>query len=153
MHMKVGIASDHGGFDLKQVISIMLKESGYEVKDFGNMVRDDEDDFPDYIFPLGNAVAAGEVDRGIAFCGSGVGAAIAANKVPGIRASLVTDHFTAHQGVEDDDMNLLCLGGRVTGISVAKEIVKAFLAARFSGGEKYVRRLDKIRKMENRNGR
>jgi ribose 5-phosphate isomerase B len=151
--MKVGIASDHGGFDLKQVISTMLKESGYEVKDFGNTVRNDEDDFPDYIFPLASAVAAGEVERGIAFCGSGVGAAVAANKVTGVRASLVTDHFTAHQGVEDDDMNLLCLGGRVTGISVAKEIVKAFLEARFSGGEKYVRRLDKISKMENRNGR
>jgi ribose 5-phosphate isomerase B len=151
--MKVGIASDHGGFDLKQVISNMLSESGYDVKDYGNMVKDDEDDFPDYIFPLASAVASGEIERGIAFCGSGVGAAIAANKVSGIRASLVTDHFSAHQGVEDDDMNLLCLGGRVTGISVAKEIVKAFLDARFSGGEKYVRRLDKIRRMESGSGK
>ena len=148
--MKVGIASDHGGFDLKQVIAKLLQQSGFEVQDFGNLVKDDQDDFPDYIFPLSMAVASGELVRGIAFCGSGVGAAIAANKVAGVRASLVTDHFSAHQGVEDDDMNLLCLGGRITGESVAKEIVTAFLAARFSGQEKYVRRIDKIREMENR---
>jgi len=150
VHMKIGIASDHGGFDLKQVIAILLKQSGYEVLDFGNLLKDEQDDFPDYIFPLGMAVASGEVDRGIAFCGSGVGAAIAANKVPGVRASLITDHFSAHQGVEDDDMNLLCLGGRITGNSVAKELVMSFLNARFSGHEKYVRRVDKIREMENR---
>lgn len=150
MHMKVGIASDHGGFNLKQVIAKLLQQSGFEVQDFGNLVKDDQDDFPDYIFPLSMAVASGELERGIAFCGSGVGAAIAANKVAGVRASLITDHFSAHQGVEDDDMNLLCLGGRITGESVAKEIVIAFLAARFSGQEKYVRRMDKIREMENR---
>jgi len=148
VHMKIGIASDHGGFDLKQVIAIMLKQSGYEVLDFGNLVKDEQDDFPDYIFPLGMAVASGEVDRGIAFCGSGVGAAIAANKVPGVRASLITDHFSAHQGVEDDDMNLLCLGGRITGFAVAKELVKVFLESKFSGGEKYVRRLNKIIDLE-----
>ena len=148
--MKIGIASDHGGFELKQVIAILLKQSGYEVLDFGNLVKDEQDDFPDYIFPLAMAVASAEVDRGIAFCGSGVGAAIAANKVPGVRASLITDHFSAHQGVEDDDMNLLCLGGRITGNSVAKEIVISFLNARFSGDEKYVRRVDKIREMESR---
>jgi ribose 5-phosphate isomerase B len=153
MHMKVGIASDHGGFDLKQVIAKLLHQSGFEVQDFGNLVKDDQDDFPDYIFPLSMAVASGVLERGIAFCGSGVGAAIAANKVAGVRASLIADHFSAHQGVEDDDMNLLCLGGRITGESVAKEIVIAFLAARFSGQEKYVRRIDKIRGMENRKGK
>jgi ribose 5-phosphate isomerase B len=152
MHMKIGIASDHGGFDLKQVIAILLKKSGHDVRDFGNLEKDDQDDFPDYVFPLSLAVASGDLDRGIAFCGSGVGAAIAANKVAGVRASLITDHFSAHQGVEDDDMNLLCLGGRISGDSVAKEIVLAFLAARFSGKEKYKRRLDKIRKMENQGG-
>ena len=152
VHMKIGIASDHGGFELKQMIAILLKQSGYEVLDFGNLVKDEQDDFPDYIFPLAMAVASGEVDRGIAFCGSGVGAAIAANKVPGVRASLITDHFSSHQGVEDDDMNLLCLGGRITGIAVAKELVNVFLEAKFSGGEKYTRRLNKVIALEKTNG-
>ncbi len=148
--MVVGLASDHGGFELKQVIAAFLRESGYEVNDFGNLVKDDQDDFPDYVFPLAMAVASGAAERGIAFCGSGVGATIAANKIQGVRACLITDHFSAHQGVEDDDMNLLCLGGRITGNSLAKEIVQAFLEAKFSGLEKYTRRLDKIRAMEKR---
>ena len=148
VHMKIGIASDHGGFDLKQVIAIMLKQSGYEVLDFGNLVKDEQDDFPDYIFPLGMAVASGEVDRGIAFCGSGVGAAIAANKVPGVRASLITDHFSSHQGVEDDDMNLICLGGRISGVETAKEYIQAFVESNFTAAERHIRRLKKVSSLE-----
>ena len=146
--MKVGIAADHGGFELKQIIQSFLLSLNYEVIDFGAYEKNDLDDYPDYVIPLSKAVAAREVEKGIAICGSGVGAAIAANKIAGVRASLITDHFSAHQGVEDDDMNLLCLGGRITGFAVAKELVKVFLDAKFSGGEKYVRRLNKIKVLE-----
>ena len=146
--MKVGIAADHGGFELKQIIQSFLLSLNYEVIDFGAYEKNDLDDYPDYVIPLSKAVAAREVEKGIAICGSGVGAAIAANKIAGVRASLITDHFSAHQGVEDDDMNLLCLGGRITGFAVAKELVKVFLESKFSGGEKYVRRLNKIKVLE-----
>ena len=146
--MKVGIAADHGGFELKQIIQSFLLSLNYEVIDFGAYEKNDLDDYPDYVIPLSKAVAAREVEKGIAICGSGVGAAIAANKIAGVRASLITDHFSAHQGVEDDDMNLICLGGRITGLAVAKELVKVFLDAKFSGGEKYVRRLNKIKVLE-----
>ena len=104
------------------------------------------------IIPLAKAVSDKQVERGIAICGSGVGAAIAANKIAGVRASLINDYFSAHQGVEDDDMNLLCLGGRITGMAVAKELVKVFLESKFSGGEKYVRRLNKIIALEKTTG-
>ena len=146
--MKVGIAADHGGFELKQIIQSFLLSLNYEVIDFGAYEKNDLDDYPDFVIPLSKAVAAREVEKGIAICGSGVGAAIAANKIAGVRASLITDHFSAHQGVEDDDMNLLCLGGRITGFAVAKELVKVFLESKFSGGEKYVRRLNKIKVLE-----
>jgi ribose 5-phosphate isomerase B len=142
--MKIGIAADHGGFELKNILSSYLLSLNYEVIDFGANEYNALDDYPDYIVPLARAVAGGQLQRGIAVCGSGVGAAIVANKVAGIRASLINDYFSAHQGVEDDDMNLLCLGGRITGIAVAKELVKVFLEAQFSSGEKYKRRLDKI---------
>ena len=148
MIMKIGIAADHGGFELKQIIHTYLLSVNYEVTDFGAYGQNDVDDYPDYVIPLSKAVAAKEVKRGIAICGSGVGAAIVANKIHGVRASLITDHFSAHQGVEDDDMNLLCLGGRITGFAVAKELVKVFLESKFSGGEKYVRRLNKIIALE-----
>ena len=150
--MKIGIAADHGGFELKKIIHDFLLSLQYEVTDFGAHEKNDLDDYPDYVVPLARAVADKKVERGIAICGSGVGAAIAANKVAGVRASLINDHFSAHQGVEDDDMNLLCLGGRITGIAVAKELAQAFLAATFSGGEKYVRRLNKIIAVEKTNG-
>jgi ribose 5-phosphate isomerase B len=150
--MKIGIAADHGGFELKRIIHDFLLSLQYEVTDFGAYAKDDLDDYPDYVIPLAKAVADKKVERGIAICGSGVGAAIAANKVAGVRASLINDHFSAHQGVEDDDMNLLCLGGRITGIAVAKELAQTFLAATFSGGEKYVRRLNKIIAVEKTNG-
>lgn len=146
--MKVGIAADHGGFELKQIVHSFLLSLNHKVIDFGAYEHNSLDDYPDFVIPLSRAVAAKEVERGIAICGSGVGAAIVANKVSGVRASLITDHFSAHQGVEDDDMNLLCLGGRITGFAVAKELVKVFLESKFSGGEKYVRRLNKIIALE-----
>jgi ribose 5-phosphate isomerase B len=149
--MKLGIATDHGGFELKQIIQQYLLSLGHEVIDFGAFEKNDLDDYPDFVIPLARAVAAKEVERGIAVCGSGVGAAIAANKVPGARASLITDYFSAHQGVEDDDMNIICLGGRITGFALAKDLVKTFLDAKYSGGEKYARRLNKIIAEENRN--
>lgn len=146
---RIGIAADHGGFGLKEDLVNELRESGYEVIDFGNSVMKQDDDYPDYVIPLSRAVATGEVDRGIAVCGSGVGACVASNKVRGVRACLINDIFSAHQGVEDDNMNLICLGGRVTGFSLARELVKTFLEARFSGLERHVRRTGKVARLEN----
>ena len=146
--MKIGIAADHGGFQLKQFLSPIISKLGHEVVDFGANEQNDRDDYPDFVIPLAHAVASKEVDRGIAVCGSGVGASIAVNKVKGVRSALVHDHFSAHQGVEDDDMNLLCLGGRVIGNNVAQEIVQTFLEATFSGAERHVRRLQKVQKLE-----
>jgi len=146
--MKIGIAADHGGFQLKQFLSPIISKLGHQVIDFGANEQNDQDDYPDFVIPLAQAVANKEVDRGIAVCGSGVGASIAVNKVKGVRSALVHDHFSAHQGVEDDDMNLLCLGGRVIGNNVAQEIVQTFLQATFSGAERHVRRLQKVQKLE-----
>jgi ribose 5-phosphate isomerase B len=146
--MKIGIAADHGGFDLKKIIYEFLVSLNHEVTDYGAYEFDKLDDYPDFVIPLAQAVSNKEVERGVAVCGSGVGAAIVANKIKGVRASLITDHFSAHQGVEDDDMNLLCLGGRITGFAVAKELAEVFLKSSFSGGEKYVRRLNKIIALE-----
>lgn len=146
--MKIGIATDHGGFELKEVFASLLKTQGYEVKDFGAYVKDNTDDYPDFVVPLARAVAAGEVERGIAICGSGVGASIAANKIAGVRAALINDFYSAHQGVEHDDMNLLCLGGRVTGVEMAKELVTAFLRAAFTAEERHQRRLKKVQQLE-----
>jgi len=146
--MRVGIASDHGGFALKQQIADLLRGSGHEVVDFGAYQSTPGDDYPDYIIPLARAVAAGEVERGVALCGSGVGASIAANKVSGVRAGLIHDVFSAHQGVEDDDMNVFCLGGQVIGPALAWELIETFLKARFSGAERHQRRVDKVRALE-----
>ena len=146
--MKIGIAADHGGFALKEIIHKLLKKEGYEVVDFGATVQDDTDDYPDFVIPLAKAVASKEVERGVGICGSGVGASIAANKVSGVRAALINDHFSAHQGVEDDDMNLICLGGRVTGFAAAQEFVSAFLNAKFTGAERHLRRLQKVKQLE-----
>ena len=146
--MKIGIACDQGGFDLKNILNNFLKEKGYEVKDFGAYELDNSDDFPDFVVPLARAVAANELERGIAVCGSGVGAAVAANKIAGVRAALIHDHFSAHQGVEDDNMNLLCLGGRVTAFAAAEELVLAFLNAKYIGAERHERRLAKISLLE-----
>ena len=147
--MKIGICTDHGGYALKQVIHEFLNKMGYDIVDFGAFKLDDDDDYPDFVIPLARAIASQEVRRGIAICGSGVGAAIAANKVTGVRAALIQDHFSAHQGVEDDDMNLLCLGGRVIGFASAQEMIVAFLSAEFSGAERHQRRLQKIEQLEN----
>src|SRR5690606_1355480 len=123
MKMKVGIAADHGGFEQKQQIKEKLIEAGYNVRDYGAALYDANDDYPDIIVPLARAIANGEVERGIAVCGSGVGVSIAANKIPGVRAALITESYSAHQGVEHDDMNLLCLGGRVIGQMLIWELV------------------------------
>ncbi len=145
---KIGICADHGGFELKVRMKSYLNENQFQTVDFGAETLDNADDYPDYVIPLAKAVAAGEVFRGIAICGSGVGACIAANKVSGVRAALIMDYFSAHQGVEDDDMNLICLGGRVTGIASAEELVIAFLKAQFIGAERHIRRLGKIQDLE-----
>jgi ribose 5-phosphate isomerase B len=118
------------------------------VVEFGAYSLNPGDDYPDFIIPLARAVAAGKVERGLAVCGSGVGASVCANKIPGIRAGLVQDHYSAHQGVEHDDMNILCIGGRVMGFLVARELVDAFLAARFTQEERHVRRLRKVAALE-----
>ena len=146
--MKIGIAADHGGFSLKQIIILFLTSRNYEVKDFGAYDLDDKDDYPDFVIPLAKAVASNEVDRGIAICGSGVGASIAANKVAGVKAALIHENFSAHQGVEDDHMNLLCLGGRVTGNEMAKELVMTFLNATFTDADRHKRRLEKVQALE-----
>ena len=149
----IGICADHGGFELKQKIKEFLTSKDYKVVDFGAMEFDSSDDYPDFVIPLAKAVAAGKIFRGIAICGSGVGACIASNKILGVRAALISDHFSAHQGVEDDDMNMLCLGGRVIGYSCAEEFVMAFLAAKFIGAERHIRRLRKIQDLEQSTGR
>lgn len=146
--MRIGIAADHGGFVLKGVISQSLRAKGHEVVDFGAHQLDRADDYPDFIIPLARAVAASQVERGVAICGSGVGACIAANKVAGVRACLIHDVFSAHQGVEDDDMNVFCLGARVVGSALALELLDTFLAAKFSGAVRHRRRLVKLQILE-----
>lgn len=145
---RIGVAADHAGFELKEHLKKMLLATGYEVIDFGNSRMQPEDDYPDYVIPLARAVADGIVARGIAVCGSGVGACIAANKVAGVRACLIHEKFSAHQGVEDDDMNLICLGGRVVDHALAWELTSTFLAAKFSGEERHIHRLEKVRELE-----
>jgi len=147
--MRVGLAADHGGFALKQALAEQLQSCGYAVVDFGAFHLNGGDDYPDFVIPLAHAVAGGQVDRGLALCGSGVGASVAANKVAGVRAALIHDIFSAHQGVEDDDMNIVCLGGKVIGPSLAIELVNGFLAARFSGLPRHCRRLSKVAALEN----
>jgi ribose 5-phosphate isomerase B len=146
--MRIGIASDHGGFTLKAEIATMLAGAGHEVFDFGAHSLNPTDDYPDFVIPLARSIASGDVERGIAICGSGVGASVVANKIPDVRAGLIHDVFSARQGVEDDDMNVLCLGGRVIGDGLALELVKTFLSARFSGAERHMRRLAKVRAIE-----
>jgi ribose 5-phosphate isomerase B len=146
--IKIGLACDHGGIELKIWLKEALLAAGYDLTDFGAFIPDKEDDFPDLIAPLAYAVSKGEVTRGIAVCGSGVGASITANKVHGVRAALISDPFSARQGVEDDDMNVICLGGRVIGNSLAWELVNIFLNASFKKTERFVRRLEKVIKLE-----
>jgi len=146
--MRVGIASDHGGFVLKGQIAESLRTLRYEIVDLGAYGLDPADDYPDFIIPLARAVAAGQVERGVALCGSGVGASIAANKVPGARAGLIHDVFSARQGVEDDDMNVICLGGKVVGAALALELIETFLTAHFSGASRHRRRLAEVQALE-----
>ena len=145
--MKVGLAADHGGFEMKQQLAKLIA-AGHEVVDFGNIVYDANDDYPDFAIPLARAVSRGDVERGVLLCGSGVGAAVAANKVVGVRAAICHDDFSARQGVEDDDLNILCFGGRTTGLAVAWDCTKSFLDAKFSGAERHRRRLAKVAQLE-----
>ena len=146
--MKVGLGADHGGFEMKQQLTNLLEKEGHEVVDFGNDVYDADDDYPDFAIPLARAVSRGEVERGILLCGSGVGASVAANKIIGVRAAVCHDDFSARQGVEDDNMNILCFGGRTMGVAVAWDCTKSFLDARFSGAARYRRRLAKVTQLE-----
>ena len=146
--MRIAIGADHGGFEMKEQLARKLSADGHDVIDFGNTIFDPVDDYPDFAIPLAHAVASGYVERGILLCGSGVGASVAANKVSGVRAALCHDDYSARQGVEDDDMNVLCLGGRTTGIAVAWECTRNFLNARFSGEARHRRRLEKVKELE-----
>ena len=129
-------------------LTVALKTAGYEVEDFGAHELVTGDDYPDFVVPLAMAVAKGEVTRGVAICGSGVGACVVANKVPGVRACLIHEAFSAHQGVEDDDMNMICLGGRLVDYALAWKLVKTFLQAKFIGNDRFQRRLAKVTAME-----
>ncbi len=146
--MRIGIATDHGGFGLKEEMVAQLRAAGHDVADFGAHGPRPDDDYPDFVVPLARAVAAGEVERGVAICGSGVGASVCANKIPGIRAALIHDHFSAKQGVEDDHMNILCMGGRTVGPAVAWDLVQTFLAAEYSQAGRHLRRLGKVASLE-----
>jgi len=149
--MKIGIAADHAGFAQKNQLLEQLKSAGYEVEDFGAFAYNADDDYPDIVVPLAKAIANGEVHKGIAVCGSGVGVSVAANKIKGVRAALITETYSAHQGVEHDDMNLLCIGGRVLGQALIWEIAETFAKAKYDGGERFQRRLDKVIAIENNN--
>ena len=148
--MRVGIATDHGGFALKEELVARLRAAGHELVDYGAHSFRVDDDYPDFVTPLAEAVAAGSVDRGVAICGSGVGASVCANKVKGVRAALIHDHFSARQGVEDDHMNMLCMGGRTVGPAVAWDLVETFLAAEYSRAERHLRRLGKVTALDER---
>jgi ribose 5-phosphate isomerase B len=148
--MRIGIATDHGGFELKQKLAAQLRETGHEVLDFGAHQLVPDDDYPDFVVPLARAVTAGTVERGVAVCGSGVGASVCANKVKGVHAALIEDHFSAKQGVEDDHMNVLCLGGRTLGPALAWDLVETFLAAEFSQAPRHLRRLRKVAALEDK---
>src|SRR5438874_8607359 len=146
--MRIGIATDHGGRDLKKELVTQLRGAGHEVVDFGAHHLSEGDDYPDYVVPLAQAVATHEVERGVAICGSGVGASVCANKIAGVRAALIHDHFSAQQCVEDDHMNIICMGGKTVGSAVALDLVQTFLAAKSSHAERHLRRLRKVAALE-----
>ena len=148
--MRIAVGGDHAGFELKMLLVPWLQSAGHQVEDLGAHFFNAEDDYPDFAFLVADSVRSGNVERGIVVCGSGVGASIVANKLPGIRACLCHDTYTGHQGVEHDDMNVLCLGGRVIGFELAKEILNAFLAASFIPEVRYKRRLEKLLQVEKR---
>ena len=147
--MRISVAADHNGYELKNEISDILKRYGHDVVDIGPHSLDPLDDYPDFAKPLAKSVSSGETDRGIMVCGSGVGASVAANKVKGVRAAVCHDIYSAHQGVEHDNMNVLCLGSRIVGTEVVRELVSAFITAEYTNEERHARRLNKVIEMEN----
>jgi len=147
--MRISVAADHNGYELKNEISEILKRYGHDVIDIGPHSLDPLDDYPDFAKPLAKSVSSGETDRGIMVCGSGVGASVAANKVKGVRAAVCHDIYSAHQGVEHDNMNVLCLGSRIVGTEVVRELVSAFITAEYTNEERHARRLNKVIEMEN----
>lgn len=147
--MRIAIGADHAGFPLKEIMAVFLRDLGHEVVDVGTNSKEPVD-YPDYAEALGKALREGRADRGVLICGSGVGASVSANKLPGIRAAVCHDTYSARQGVEHDDMNVLVLGARVIGIELARELVGVFLAARFSEEERHRRRLEKLKALERR---
>lgn len=149
--MKIGIAADHAGFKNKEALKLFLEEKGYQYEDFGAHSIDPEDDYSDLVKPLAIAISEQKIDRGIAICGSGVGVSVAANKFKGVRAALISEHYSAHQGVEHDDLNLLCMGGRVIGTALIEELTVAFLEAKFINHGRFQRRLDKVKAIEELN--
>jgi ribose 5-phosphate isomerase B len=146
--MKVALGCDHAGFALKAVLLPFVEMLGHKIIDVGNLTLDPADDYPDFARAVAVAIARGQAERGIVICGSGVGASIVVNKVPGVRGAMCHDTFSARQGVEDDDANVITLGERVIGSSLAKEVVSAFLSARFSGADRHQRRLEKVIQVE-----
>ena len=149
MKMKVAIGADHGGYSLKSDMVKVLEDLGHSVTDLGAHVYDADDDFPDFTAPVAAAVQAGDAERGIILCGSGVGACIVANKFPGVRAGLCHDTYSAGQGVRHDDMNVLCMGARVVGVALAEDLVKSFMGATLESHPRFRRRLDKVVAVEN----
>jgi ribose 5-phosphate isomerase B len=147
---RIGIATDHGGFILREYLLGKLREDGFEVVDFGNTRLEPDDDYPDYVVPMARAVSNADLFRGIAICGSGVGACVAVNKLSGIRACMINETYSARQGVEDDNMNIICLGGRIINQTLAWDLVKIFLSAQFSNGERHRRRLVKVAELESK---
>ncbi len=146
--MRVAVGMDHGGFPLKETILEEIRKEGHEPVDVGAFHLDPGDDYPDFARAVGEAILSGRAERGVLVCGSGVGACVAATKMKGIRAAVCHDHYSAHQGVEHDNMNVLCLGARIIGPELAVDLIKAFLAATFSGEERHVRRLQKVQAIE-----
>ena len=147
--MKLVIGSDHAGFQLKVAVGDLLRSLGHEVLDVGAF-NENPSDYPDFAEAVGRAVVDKKAERGVLICGSGVGASVAANKIPGVRAGMCHDTYSAHQGVEHDDINILVLGSRVIGVMLAQELVKAFLGAKFSNEERHVRRLNKVKAIESK---
>ena len=148
--MRIALGTDHAGFELREKVARVLADLGHDVEDVGAHSYDPDDDYPDFARLVAEAVAAGAAERGVLVCGSGVGASVAANKVAGVRAAMCHDTYSAHQGVEHDDMNVLCMGARVIGLELCKEILTAFLSASFIPEPRFQRRLDKLNAMEKR---
>ncbi|MCH7607075.1 MAG: ribose-5-phosphate isomerase [Chloroflexi bacterium] len=146
--MRIALGTDHAGFELREKVARVLADLGHDVEDVGAHSYDPDDDYPDFARLVAEAVATGAAERGVLVCGSGVGASVAANKVVGVRAAMCHDTYSAHQGVEHDDMNVLCIGARVIGEELAREVVTSFLGAAFSGEERHVRRVAKIKAIE-----